>query len=322
MPRITSRSPLLVVLTILWSCTKPPADSPQASKEAAAESPPARIVLVTGATGRQGGAVARELIERGYAVRGLTRNPDSERASALSELGAEMVQGNFGNSESLRSAMDGIYGVFAMTDFWEHGFDGEVQHGKTLIDIASDSAVRHFVYTSVAGSDQGTGIPHFDSKYVVERHLAASGMPYSVVRPVSFLDNWQTLRAEILEGQITDPREPETRHQWIATRDIGFFVGEAFDNPDEWLGRTEDIAGVELTVAEFIALVSEALGKPIRHNKIDWPAFENIVGEEVTLMNRWFQDVGYAADVEGLRSRYPELTTASEYLKAQEWASP
>ena len=141
------------------------------------------IILVTGATGRQGGAVARELLDRGYQVRGLTRNTQSSRAQALVQLGLEMVKGDYDDVASLERALDGAYGIFGVTDFWEHGFEQEVQHGKNLIDAALRSNVQHFVFSSVASANQDTGIPHFDSKWEIEKYLRASAVPYTVVRP-------------------------------------------------------------------------------------------------------------------------------------------
>ena len=192
-----------------------------------------KLILVTGATGTQGGAVARELLDRGYEVRGLTRNPDSEHAQALTRLGVSMVKGDFDDAASLAAAMHGAYGVFAVTDFWEHGYDKEVIHGKRLIDAAKTAGIEHFVFTSVAGSNTNTGIPHFESKAEIEDYLRESGINYSIVRPVSFMDKFRYDRKKIMTGTYYDPRDSGKRHQWIAASDIGFFVGEAFDKPAE-----------------------------------------------------------------------------------------
>jgi len=273
------------------------------------------LILVTGATGTQGGAVARELLRRGYQVRGLTRHPASERARALAAEGVAMVAGDFDDPDSLERAMHGAYGVFAVTDFWEHGYAREVAHGKALVDAAKRAGIHHFVYTSVASADQATGIPHFDSKYEVERYLAASGLSWSVVRPVSFMDNWRWRREEILAGEYRDPGAPEQRHQWIAASDIGFFVGEAFEHPDEWLGRALDIAGDELSLAELAVLLSDVTGRPVRHVQIPWAEYEAGNGPELTQMHRWFAGVGYGVDIAALRKRYPGLITARQYLQ-------
>ena len=143
-----------------------------------------------------------------------------------------MVKGNFDDDASLAAAMHGAYGVFAVTDFWEHGYDKEVDHGKKLIDAAKNAGVNHFVFTSVAGSNANTGIPHFDSKAEIEEYLRESGIDYSIVRPVSFMDNFRYFRKQVMTGSFYDPRAGDKNHQWIAARDIGFFVGDAITHAD------------------------------------------------------------------------------------------
>ncbi len=275
----------------------------------------APLILVTGATGTQGGAVARELLRRGYRLRGLTRHPAGERAQALARQGITMVAGDFAEPDSLARAMQGAYGVFAVTDFWEHGYAREVAHGKAIVDAAKRAGIRHLVYTSVASADQATGIPHFDSKYEIEEYLAASGVGWSVVRPVSFMDNWRWRRDEILAGEYRDPGSPAQRQQWIAASDIGFFVAEAFDHPDQWLGRAVEIAGDELTLAELATVLSDVTGRPVRPVQIPWAQYEAENGPELTRMHRWFASVGYTVDVRSLRERYPDLVTARQYLE-------
>jgi uncharacterized protein YbjT (DUF2867 family) len=278
-----------------------------------------RVILVTGATGTQGGAVARELLARGYEVRGLTRNTESNRARAMSDLGVDMVRGDFDDAESLAAAMKGVHGVFAVTNTWEHGYDGEVRHGRQLVDAALEAGVKHFVFTSVASADAGTGIPHFESKGEIEAYLRGSGMEYSVVRPVEFMDNLRYFRDGVLAGSYFDPRDSGKSHQWIAVSDIGFFVGEAFDNPQEWLGKTVEIAGDELTIAELVAALSRASGVDVQYQRVTWSDYEERAGHEMTVMLRWFDDVGYSVDIASLRSRYPGLLTYEQFLVKQDW---
>jgi len=278
-----------------------------------------KIILVTGATGTQGGAVARELVKRGYRVRGLTRNPDSERAATLRKLGLDMIRGDFDDPDSLAAAMEGVYGVFAVTDFWEHGYSKEIEHGKTLVDVAKATGVLHFVFTSVSGAQNYTGVPHFDSKGEIEKYLVTSGLPYSIVRPVSFMDNVIGMRRELMKGVYYDPRDGGKTQQWIAASDIGFFVGEAFDHPDQWLGRALDIAGDEMTLAEYTDVLSRALGLDIHHQQITWESYEEQAGEEATLMQRWFDRKGYSVDIEALRAEYPDLLTYPQYLETLDW---
>lgn len=272
------------------------------------------VVLVTGATGTQGGAVSRELLTRGYRVRALTRNPDQPAARALRELGAEVVQGDFNDAASLRRAMDGVAGVFGVST-WDRGTDREVVQGKQLIDAAVEEGIRHFVYTSVAGADRDSGLAHFDSKYELEQYLEASGLAYTIVRPVEFMDNWRWTFAELQNGRYIEPRDLSAHHQWIAASDIGFFVAEAFDHPSEWTGRTVEIAGDEMTLNELRALFAEVLGRPIEHVQPSWDEFRALTGDEIADMYRWMEQDGYAVDVAALRARYPALVTVRRFLE-------
>ena len=279
----------------------------------------AKVVLVTGATGTQGGAVAKELLNRGYRVRGLTRNPDSERAKALADRGAEMIKGDFDDAASLATAMADAYGVFAVTDFWEHGYDKEVEHGKRLIDSAKDAGVQHFVFTSVASANVYTGLPHFESKGEIEDYLEESGLTYSIVRPVSFMENINYQKSEIMSGAFFDPRASDKLQYWIAASDIGFFVGEAMDKPAEWAGRALDIAGDVTSLAEYADALSRAVGLDVHHQQITWNSYAQQAGEEMTLMTRWFDEKGYDVDVEALRQQYPQLTSLPQFLENLDW---
>jgi uncharacterized protein YbjT (DUF2867 family) len=280
--------------------------------EAQADAP--LTILVTGATGTQGGAVARELLKRGYHVRGLTRDTESEKAQALTRLGVTMVEGDYGYPPSLTAAMKGVYGVFAVTLFWHGGYDAEVEHGKRLIDEAIKAQVSHFVLTSVAAADAGSGIPHFESKWEVEQYLHTTDLNWTIIRPVEFMDNWGWQLENYSQGRLVDPRQPDSSHQWIASRDIGFFVAEAFDHPAEWTGITKEIAGDQLTLAQLQAVQSEVFGLEIRYVQPSWEDFEADIGEEITQMYRWFENEGYSVDIEALRAQYPDLQTASEFL--------
>ena len=278
-----------------------------------------KLILVSGATGRQGGAVARELLSRGYRVRGLTRNPDSERAQQLAGLGIEMVKGDFNDIDSLNQAAQGVYGVFSVQNFWEHGKQAEIRQGSNLADAAKQAGVSHFVYTSVANADKNTGIPHFDSKYEIEKYILSVQLPYTIIRPVSFMENWEYSRVHIENGIIYGPLSPETRHQHIAVKDIGRFAAEAFDNPAEWLGVSIDIAGDDHTQLEIAGIFSRVTGREVKYVQVPWDEYEEQQGEEMTIMEKWFENVGYSVDVEALRSKYDWLYSLEQYLVENDW---
>ena len=147
-----------------------------------------RLILVCGATGKQGGAVARSLLDRGFRVRGLTRDPQKPEAQALAEQGAEVVQGDMEDRSAMDRVLEGAYGVFSVQNFWETGYDREVKQGKTVADAAKATGVEHFVYSSVGSAHRQTGIPHFESKWEIEEHVRQIGLPYTILRGCYELD--------------------------------------------------------------------------------------------------------------------------------------
>ena len=148
-----------------------------------------KLVLVTGATGKQGGACVEALLTRGHRVRALTRNSVSPAANQLRERGVEIVVGDFTDRDSLVRAARGADAVYAMSTPYERGSEQEIAQGITITDAARAVRIAHFVYSSVASANRRTGIEHFDGKYAVEKHLQASGVPYTIVAPVFFMEN-------------------------------------------------------------------------------------------------------------------------------------
>jgi uncharacterized protein YbjT (DUF2867 family) len=278
-----------------------------------------RLVLVTGATGNQGGAVARSLLDRGFPVRALTRDPDKPEARNLDERGAEVVWGDLEDRSSVEQALEGVYGVFSVQNFWETGYDREVRQGLMLADAAQAADVAHFVYSSVGSAYRETGIPHFDSKWEVEEHVRGLGLPYTILRPVFFMQNWETMRATILDGTLPQPLDPDKPFQQVAVEDVGAFAAIAFERPDEWIGREVDLTGDEQTMPEVAKTFGRVTGTEIVYHQVPWDQFEEQMGEEYAVMYRWFNDVGYEADVAALQREYPELTTLERYLRGHGW---
>ena len=280
-----------------------------------------RTVLVTGATGKQGGVVARELLRRGFRVRALTRDPSKPTARALAELGADVVRGDLDDPQSLRPAIDGAYGVFSVQNFWEVGYDREVAEGIALAELASEVGVEHFVYDSVGSAHRETGLSHFESKWEIEERIRALDLPYTIFRPVYFMDNWENpgLRSMILGGTLALPLDPDRELQQLATSDIGAFVGMAFADREAWLGRELDLAGEELSMSKTAETFGKVIGRPVSYVQLPWEKYRELAGEEYTEMFRWFELVGYEADIEVLRELYPKLTTFEQYLRAHGW---
>jgi uncharacterized protein YbjT (DUF2867 family) len=278
-----------------------------------------RLILVCGATGKQGGAAARSLLDRGFRVRGLTRDPQKPEAQALAEQGAEVVQGDMEDRSAMDRVLEGAYGVFSVQNFWETGYDREVKQGKTVADAAKAAGVEHFVYSSVGSAHRQTGIPHFESKWEIEEHVREIGLPYTILRPVFIMHNWEWMREHILGGALAQPLDPDKPFQHVAVEDVGAFAAIAFEHPEEWIGREVDLGGDEQTMPEIAETFGRVIGREISYYQVPWDQFEEQMGEEATLNLRWINDVGYEADIAALRQEYPELTTFERYLRSHGW---
>jgi uncharacterized protein YbjT (DUF2867 family) len=272
-----------------------------------------KLILVTGATGQQGGAALRHLREKGFPVRALTRDPDSPRARALVGRGTEVVRGDLDDPASLTRALDGVYGVFSVQTSTEQGVEAEIRQGINLAEAARRS-VSHFVYSSVGSADQKTGIPHFESKFRIEEHIRATGLRYTILRPAFFMENWLRMKDTIEQGTLAQPLSPHTRLQMIAVDDIGIFVTMAFERPGHWQGRAVDLAGDEMSMTDLAQAFSRTIGRDVQYVQIPWDQFEQQAGHDLTVMAKWFEDVGYNVDIPALRQEHPNLMNFDRWL--------
>jgi uncharacterized protein YbjT (DUF2867 family) len=270
------------------------------------ESPMAneKTILITGATGKQGGATLRHLAKRGgFKLRALTRKPDGDAAKAVAALGAEIVAGDFDDAASLERAVAGAWGVFAVQNTWEAGVEREEEQGKRLAKIARDKGVQHFVYTSVGSANRRTGIPHFENKFRVEETVKQLKFPSHVIlRPVFFMENLPS--PWFLNGdKLTTALKPETKLQMVAVDDIGKFSAAAFVEADKFKGAEIEYAGDAVTMSEAAAAMSELTGKTVTYQPIPISAVR-ANSEDFALMLEWFDAVGYAADIASHESRW------------------
>jgi uncharacterized protein YbjT (DUF2867 family) len=279
-----------------------------------------RLILVIGATGNQGGAVARHLLQRGkFKVRALVRDENKPASLALRQAGAELVKGDLNERTSLERAIQDVYGVFSVQDF-KDGAATEIRQGKCLADTAKDASIQHFVYSSVGSAERNTGIPHFDSKFQVEEYIRALELPYTIMRPVFFFYNYNMMRSMVENGTLFQPLSPETKLQQLSEEDYGAMVAEVFERPTDFMHRGIEVASVEMTMPEIAAAFSRVSGKTVNYQQIPFEAFEQQAGAEMTIMYRWFENVGYIADFAELKRDFPTLTNFESYLRSGDWA--
>ena len=282
-----------------------------------------KIVLITGATGRQGGAVIRHMLPKGWKLRALTRNAGSGAAQELARQGIEVVRGDLEDPASLEKAIGGVYGVYSVQDFWSVGARREVQQGKNLADAAKKAGIAHFVYSSVGGAERNSGIPHWESKWEIEQHIRKLALPATILRPAGFMENYYVDQVEIgiLKGKLIDPVRGDKPYQTIAVDDIGAFAALAFERPKEFIGAEIEIAGSELTNRQAAEVFSRVLGKKVKFQKLPLPVVRLFLGKEFHQMFAWFNEAGFKADIDGLRRRYPEvhLRSLEEWLRDEGW---
>ena len=263
----------------------------------------ARTILVTGATGKQGGAVLRALLGQGFTIRAMTRKPESEAGRALAAVGVDVIQGDLDHPASVSRALEGAWGVFAVQNTWEHGVEKEEEQGKRIAELARAAGVHHYVYTSVGSAHRDTRLPHFENKSRVEAVVRALRFPSHVIlRPVFFMENIASpwfLNGDVLATAL----QPTTVLQMIAVEDIGRYGARAFTESARLNGREIDIAGDALTMPQAAAILTKALGRPITFVQI--PIDDVRKGsEDFALMLEWFDRVGYDADIEGLQREF------------------
>jgi uncharacterized protein YbjT (DUF2867 family) len=275
-------------------------------------------VLVTGATGHQGGTVSRHLLKQGVRVKALTRSVDSAAAKLLSQAGAELVIGDMNDPGSLDRAIVGVNAVFAVQDFWAKGvgFKGEVQQGIHLANAALKAGVSHYVQSGMAQGGHIEGIEHFESKQAICDHIKAIGLPYTVVGTVYFMDNFLNPQRG---GAMTFPTlsgslKSKTRMHMLALDDLGAIVAHILLHRDRYLNRHIDIASDCLTVAQMKETYERVAGK--RPKQWALPAWIlRLLNKDFAKQLAWQNDQGWSFSVEPSRKMHPDLCSFEQFVR-------
>jgi len=273
-----------------------------------------KTILVVGATGQQGGVTAKHLLADGWRVRALTHRPDALESRALAFAGFELVTGDLLDRASLDRAVEGAYGVFSVQNTRTAGLEGEVTQGKNIADAALAAGVRHFVYSSVAGADVKAAQPYMLSKAQIEGHIRALGLPATVWRPVTFMENYLRQRDHILGGRLSSPLWAESMAYLIALDDIGRFAALAFSDPERFIGTSMAIAGVAMPMTDVVGTFSRVLGRKVAFEHVDEmagiPAPPRPVPGEAQQVR---------ADIAVCRELLPRLKTLADWIEQTGW---
>lgn len=273
-----------------------------------------KTILVTGATGRQGGAVIRHLVQRGFKVRAITRDPQKPASQSLKSRGVEIFKADMEDAASLHPAMQGVYGVFSLQNYWETGvgYHGEIRQAQNLAQVARDKNVSHFVQSSIAGCDQAKGVEHFESKWEIEQIVDSLLLPRTFLRTVFYMEN--LLEKMAIPG-LAGALKPDLHLHIISVEDIGWFAADSFANPAVYLGQTVDIAGDSLTVTQIKQVYKKVTNMSPSNLKI--PFFiVKLLNSEAARQFRWNNEVGWSFDIQKLQAVHPELLSFEKFLKA------
>ena len=279
-------------------------------------------VVVTGATGKQGGAVARGLLERGHKVRAVTRDPNSKQAKLLANAGAALVAASLGDAAGIKEALEGATSLFAVTTP-SGGTDAEIRQGIVAADAAKAAGV-HLVFTSVGSAHQQTGIPHFDSKYEVEKHIAKVEVCATILAPVAFMENLHFVPEKMVKGIYASVLSPTRaagsscrsqisgRSPFASSRTSARFTGKRFD-----------LASDELTGNDAMGILSRVTGRHFSHHQVRPDVVRERMGEDAVKMYEWFDRVGFAVDRAALPGEFPDVAFRDfeSWAKKQNWSA-
>lgn len=281
-----------------------------------------RIIVVSGATGLQGGAVTRRLLKHGWSVRGLTRNAASKQAQALKALGVEVVQGDMEEVASLRPVFAGAYGVYSVQNPFIGGPEAEIRQGKNVADVATASGVQHLVYGSAGIGRRGTNVPSWETKLQIEDHMKALGLPLTILRPMAFMElmtykkffpaaaTWQVMPALMGSSRPVG---------WLCTDDLGAIVAKAFAAPGEFVGKELALTSDVQSLDECRSIYRQVMGRnPPRFPMPTW-LFERFgfVGKDLTTMWQWLRTETFELDVEPTRALHPDALGVRDWLQQQ-----
>jgi uncharacterized protein YbjT (DUF2867 family) len=284
-----------------------------------------RVVAVTGATGRQGGAVARHLLSAGWQVRAVTRKPDGPAARVLAALGAEVVRADMMNKDELVHAFGDVYGVYSVQNFMPGGTDAEVIQGKNVADAAQATGVAHLVYGSAGTGAIDTGIASWNSKLTVQAYIRALGLPCTVLRPMAFME-LMTDRG-FVPAVSTWSLMPKLMGKdrpigWICVDDLGAIAARAFAEPARFIGADLSLSSDVQSIAQCRQIWSDVYGRPPRGFPMPVWMFERLAGSDLTIMWRWLRTARFDFDPTPTRKLLPTALTVREWLVLRRSPAP
>jgi uncharacterized protein YbjT (DUF2867 family) len=278
----------------------------------------ARIIAVVGATGLQGGAVARRLLQDRWPVRALTRSPNGNRARAIARLGAEVVKADISDPVSLERVFDGVHGVFSVQNHHISGYEGEVRQGKQVAEVAKRMGVAQLVYSGAGPGVKGSGVGSWETKLKVAAYIRTLDLPATILHPTAFMELMTDPKfyppASVwhLMPKLMGSAQPVG---WLTVEDLAVIAAKAFGDPDRFAGREVILASDVQSIDACRALWREVTGRPPRQFPMPRWLFERFVGTDETTMWRWLAANGVDFDTRPTLAIHPEALTVREWLE-------
>lgn len=280
-------------------------------------------VFVTGATGNQGGAVARALIKNKHKVLALTRNKELAAAKELAKLGAEVIEGSLNAPELLADTLKHVDTLFLMGNPIGSSVAQETTQGIAFAKAAKAANIGHIVYSSVANADKNTGIPHFESKYKIEQHIRSLDIPFTICAPVAFMENVVAPWAidAFKARKIIQALPGEIKLQQISLKNLGEFVADIIEKRAAVFGQRFDIAGDEISGIEMADILTKAIHQEISYQSIPTPELRK-VSDDMATMFEWLAETGYDVDIHKLHDNFNNINwqTYSQWAKSVNWS--
>lgn len=274
-------------------------------------------ILITGITGQQGGALAHCLLDQKVTIFGLTRNKNSDKSKAFASKGITIIEGDLDNSSSYKSHLDTMDAVFFVQAF-EQGKDNEIKQGKQFIDCVKSKGIKHLVYSSVMGADLKTGVPHFESKYVLEKYIKASGLNYTILRPASFNENFLNpeITKRLEKGKLVMPLKKTVTQQYISTDDVGKIAAKVITHPEAYQNKTISIATDERQITEVAKMFGSAMKKEIKYQKLPGLITRLLMGKDLYKMFNYMNqnDFVVVKDIEAVKKEFDGLGNLNQWI--------
>ena len=273
--------------------------------------------FVLGATGNIGGATARNLADNGCRAKALVRNPSLPTAEKLKRPDVEMIKGDLNDPASYKMQLKNIDGAFALFSFVS-GVKKEIAQGRSFIDAAKEMNVPYILYSSVIGADSGSGIPNWESKNEIEKHLKASGIPYSIIRPASFFQNFllPDVRKRIVKGKLVTPVRKDKVQQFISTNDVGRIAAHVLMNKEKYISRTLTVAADQMDMQSAAKTFTEVLDKQVNYSQLPPLLTRIFLGSNLHTMFKYVNNnnVLFVENIDAVKSEFPFLASMKQWI--------